>query len=73
MTKQHPFSIWFVIGLQLDIYGLMIFGAGIFNLFVPPEHPVVMSHLHAAIWWGALLVLMGVFYTIRFNPKKNRG
>jgi hypothetical protein len=72
-TKQHPFSIWFMIGLQLDIYGLMILGAGIYNYFLPPAAPVVMNHLHAAIWWGALLVLMGVFYTIRFFPKKNGG
>jgi hypothetical protein len=71
MTKQHPFSIWFMIGLQLDIYGLMILGAGIYNYFVPPAQTVVMNHLHAAIWWGALLILIGVFYTIRFNPKKN--
>jgi hypothetical protein len=73
MTKQHPFSIWFVIGIQLDIYGLMIFGAGIYNYFAPSAQPVVMSHLHAAIWWGFLLVLMGVFYTLKFFPKKNRG
>jgi putative copper export protein len=62
-----------VIGLQLDIYGLIIFAAGIYNYFIPPAQTVVMSHLHAAIWWGALLVLLGVFYTTRFYPKKNRG
>jgi hypothetical protein len=72
MTKQHPFAIWFVIGLLLDLYGLMILGAGIYNYFVPPVKLVVMSQLHAPIWWGALLTLMGVFYTVRFYPKKEK-
>ncbi len=72
MTKQHPFAIWFVIGLLLDLYGLMILGAGIYNYFVPPAKLVVMSYLHAPIWWGALLILMGVFYTVKFYPKKEK-
>jgi hypothetical protein len=70
MTKQHPFSIWFVIGCLLNVYGLMIMGAGIYNYFIPPVQTVVMSHLHAAIWWGLLLLAMGIFYTIRFSPKR---
>ena len=72
MTKQHPFSIWFVIGLLLDLYGLMILGAGIYDYFVPSAKPVVMSHLHAPIWWGVLLILMGFFYTVKFHPKKTK-
>lgn len=63
-------SIWFFIGLLLFIYGILILGAGIYNLSVPPEHPVVLQNLHAGIWWGALLLLMGGFYCVRFNPKK---
>jgi hypothetical protein len=72
MTKQHPFKVWFVIGILLDVYGSMILGAGIYNYFCPPSQRVVMEQLHAAIWWGALLLLMGVFYTIRFMPKKSK-
>jgi hypothetical protein len=70
MSKQHPFSIWFAIGLLLDVYGLMILGAGIYGYFNPPENPVVLNHLHTGIWWGCLLIVMGVFYTLRFKPKK---
>jgi hypothetical protein len=70
MTKQNPFSIWFIIGLLLCVYGLMIFGAGIYTYFNPPVQPVVLNQLHAGIWWGLLLMVMGVFYTIRFLPKK---
>ena len=70
MEKQHPFSIWFVIGVLLDFYGLLIMAAGIYNYFIPPANPVVMNQLHAPIWWGALLLVMGIFYTVKFNPKK---
>jgi hypothetical protein len=70
MTKQHPFSIWFVIGLLLNVYGVMILGAGIYDYFNPPANPVVLNQLHAGIWWGVLLLAMGVFYTVRFMPKK---
>ncbi|HTP79041.1 MAG TPA: hypothetical protein VMM57_01415 [Bacteroidota bacterium] len=72
MTEQHPFSVWFVIGLLLIIYGLMIMGAGVYDYFVPPANPVVMNELHAPIWWGGLLLVMGLFYSIKFTPKKQK-
>jgi hypothetical protein len=72
MAKQHPFSIWFVIGLLLSVYGLIILITSVYEYFVPTAHPVVMNQLHAGIWWGALLIAMGIFYTIRFYPKKGK-
>lgn len=63
-------SIWFFIGLLLFMYGLLILGAGIYNFYVPPKVPVVLESLHAGIWWGALLLLIGGFYCWRFNPKR---
>jgi hypothetical protein len=72
MTKHHPFSIWFVIGILLNIYGLIILITSIYEYFVPPANPVVLNSLHTGIWWGALLLVMGIFYTIRFNPKKRK-
>jgi hypothetical protein len=63
-------SIWFFIGLLLLIYGVLILGAGIYNLSVPPEHPVVLQNLHAGVWWGAVLFAIGAFYCVRFNPRK---
>jgi hypothetical protein len=66
-----PFiSIWFFIGVLLAAYGILITGSGIYGLFIPPEHPVVLAQLHAGIWWGALLLIIGLFYTIKFFPKK---
>jgi hypothetical protein len=62
-------SIWFFIGVLLLAYGIVICAAGIYNLYVPPEHTVVLQNLHAAIWWGAFLIIIGASYTYRFFPK----
>lgn len=64
-------SIWFFIGALLTVYGVLIFGAGIYDLIVPGKHNVVLRELHAGVWWGALLIVVGLFYTIKFRPKKN--
>jgi hypothetical protein len=63
-------SIWAFIGALLLVYGVLILGAGLYQLAVPPAHPVVLANLHAGIWWGALLIALGAFYTLRFKPKK---
>jgi hypothetical protein len=65
-------SIWFFIGVLLLIYGVLILGAGLYERAVPPEHPVVLAGLHAGIWWGALMIILGAIYTARFAPRKGR-
>jgi hypothetical protein len=69
--KKHFISIWFFIGSLLTVYGVLILGAGIWELFHPPEHRVVLAHLHAAIWWGALMIALGALYVVKFRPGKN--
>ena len=63
-------SIWFFIGFCLLVIGVLIFGAGIFQLISPPpvEHRVVLYELHAPIWWGAVLAVLGAFYCFHFQP-----
>jgi hypothetical protein len=63
-------SIWFFIGALLLVYGVLICGAGVYELISPPEHPVVLGELHAGVWWGALLIVLGAVYTIKFSPRK---
>ncbi len=65
-------SIWFFIGALLLVYGVLITGAGIYDLVSPSDHEPVLANLHAAIWWGALLILLGAFYVIRFRPRTTR-
>ncbi|MGZ4789563.1 MAG: hypothetical protein ACXVZX_13685 [Terriglobales bacterium] len=67
-------SIWFFIGISLLVNGALILGAGIYQLIYRPEFPVVLFRLHANIWWGALLLLFGLLYTVKFRPhKQERG
>ena len=66
-------SLWFIIGLLLDIYGVLILAASLYDLASPPEHPVVLANLHAGIWWGALLIVLGLIYTFTFSPNRRRG
>lgn len=61
-------SIWFFIGISLCGNGLLILGAGLYELVHPPLHPVVLYSLHANIWWGALLFLTGAAYCYQFRP-----
>lgn len=68
--RRHFISIWFFIGLLLTVYGVLILGSGIYDLFRPPAHPVHLAKLHAGIWWGAVLLILGLVYTIKFRPKK---
>lgn len=68
MERPGMVSIWFFVGSLLLIYGVLILGAAIYELAAPPEHPVVLANLHAGIWWGILLIALGVLYTIKFKP-----
>ena len=70
MHKSGMISIWFLIGLLLVAYGLLILGAGVYEYFVPPAHPPVMAELHPGVWWGLLTLATGVFYVWRFQPRK---
>ena len=63
-------SIWFFIGISLLVNGGLILAAGIYQLINPPENPVVLFSLHANVWWGAILFLLGAFYCLRFRPKR---
>jgi hypothetical protein len=70
MERQGMVSIWFFIGALLLAYGILILGAAL--LESPSAHPVVLSELHAGIWWGALLIVMGGIYTFKFLPGKGK-
>jgi len=68
MHRPGMLSIWFFIGVLLLVYGILILGSGLYELGNPPEHPVVLANLHAGIWWGALLTMLGLIYTLGFRP-----
>ena len=72
MKAGGSLSIWFFIGVSLLVNGALIFGAGIYAIASPPESRVVLYDLHADVWWGTLLLILGVFYCLRFSPGRER-
>ncbi|MGD0988367.1 MAG: hypothetical protein ABR874_11180 [Candidatus Sulfotelmatobacter sp.] len=64
-------SIWFFIGISLAVNGGLILAAGIYELVRPPVNPaVVLFNLHANVWWGALLLVIGLIYCYKFAPAR---
>ena len=71
MHSEGSISIWFFIGISLLGNGLLIFGAGLYELAHPPAQPVVLFSLHAPVWWGALLSVAGAAYCCYFRPGRS--
>ena len=71
MVGDGRISIWFFIGLILLIYGIIIFAAGIYELFNPSfGSDVVLHQFHSSLWWGILLIIIGLIYLKKFKPGK---
>ena len=64
-------SIWFFVGMSLLFNGVLITGAGVYELMHPPFDPSI-AHLqhHANVWWGALMAVLGAVYCIYYAPSR---
>jgi hypothetical protein len=69
-VESTEISIWFFIGVLLTVYGAMILGYGIWELVTHTVANVVLARLHAPVWWGAMMLVLGLFYGLRFRPGK---
>jgi hypothetical protein len=66
-------SIWFFIGVSLLVNGGLIFAAGVYQVLNPPaETTIVLYSLHANVWWGAILFVVGLIYTVAARPGRSR-
>ena len=61
-------SIWFFIGVLLTVYGAMILGYGLYEL---SSGTMAVGNYHASVWWGAVLLATGLFYGLRFRPRRS--
>jgi hypothetical protein len=82
MEEQHQIPLWFFIGVLLLVYGVLITAAGFYYTQYPPSEILKLKdsvlpadksqlqiwNLHAGIWWGCLLTVIGAVYCLRFNP-----
>ncbi len=66
--RHHIIPVWFFVGLLLGVYGFVILVSGLAEWSHPPN--TVLSELHAPVWWGALLLLLGLIYCAKFYPRK---
>lgn len=72
MSIRKMISIWFFVGGLLAVYGVLILIAGWSNGMAAGGREVVMQGLHLQIWWGIVLVIMGLGYVIRFRPGRGK-
>jgi hypothetical protein len=72
MKSGGSLSIWFFTGLCLGVTGALIFTTGIYEIISPPATKVVLYNLHANVWWGAVLLVSGLFFAIHFSPANER-
>jgi FtsH-binding integral membrane protein len=66
--KHHIIQVWFFVGVLLLVYGVLIFVSGLAEWSHPPN--IVLVELHAPVWWGALLVVIGLTFCIKFSPNR---
>jgi len=69
MSEKHNIiQVWFFVGVLLLVYGFLIFASGLAEWSHPPN--TVLAGLHAPVWWGGLLFVLGVIYCIKFSPNR---
>ena len=66
--RHHIIPVWFFVGLLLLIYGALIFASGLAEWRDPP--PTMLANLHAPVWWGGLMVVLGIAYVVKFRPRR---
>jgi len=70
MSEQHRMiPVWFFVGVILLIYGVLILATGVYELSHPPA--TVLANLHPAIWWGAILMVIGGVYVYIYLPRNS--
>lgn len=67
-AERRMIPVWFFAGILLLIYGILIFASGLAEWSHPPA--TVLASLHAPVWWGAIMIMIGAVFVQIFRPKK---
>lgn len=72
MHDEEGFSIWFFVGIMLAIYGPIVLIANIPGLSTIQNPHLELQELHAGIWWGILLTIIGALFLYLHWPGKEK-
>ena len=68
-TKQMK-PIWYFVGLMLTAMGAVVLVSGVIDYFGEGTSKTVLSELHPALWWGAVMIVAGlIFFLPNRKPK----
>jgi uncharacterized membrane protein HdeD (DUF308 family) len=62
-------SIWYFIGWLFVVIGALILISGIYHLISPVEVKTVLYEIHPNIWWGGLILIVGIVFLITHRTK----
>jgi len=71
MEEKKPVlkTIWYFVGLVLMVMGSLVFLSGLIEFISPTKHQTILAEIYPAIWWGALMIVIGFIY---FLTNKNK-
>jgi FtsH-binding integral membrane protein len=55
-------SIWYFVGLVLITMGGLVLLAGVLDMISPPARSTVLADLHTSLWWGLIMLVVGVIF-----------
>ena len=61
--NEKMLPIWFFVGLMLIMVGIIVTATGINYLF-NPQDKTVLAHLNPNLWWGAIILVLGLLFFI---------
>ena len=71
MAEQRTIiPVWLFVGIILFLYGIIIFGTGIYQLSNLPD--TVLANVRAPLWWGGCMAAVGAIYVFLFWPGRNK-
>ena len=62
LKKMKP--IWYFVGLMLSAMGAVVLISGIVNYSDAEVAKTVLSDLHPALWWGAVMIVAGAIFLL---------
>ena len=68
-AKGESLSIWFFVGILTLVYGVVLLFTGAYEHYGHQPN-TILANLEPTFWWGVLLFVFGLFYTVKFRPGK---